>query len=167
MPSSDPDRARSRFIRAVKRSIEGARLERTRIQHACDSAPRLLEGTEHEVVNLTGLPDNDLDYYVYELGRLQDAAREAIRVFDSPLELVRALAEFDLAVPNLRSARNPLTHPSDDARLDDVGWFSAFVRLGYLGSVEYLVDPRYEHHEAAERLTEVMLSYFRGGLRAT
>jgi hypothetical protein len=27
-------------------------------------------------VNLTGLPDNDLDYYIYELGRLQDAARD-------------------------------------------------------------------------------------------
>lgn len=75
MPSKDPDRARSWFINAVNRFIEGARLERDRVIRTAAEAPRLLEGTPHEVVNLTGIPDNDLDYYVYELGRLQDAAR--------------------------------------------------------------------------------------------
>lgn len=125
----------------MKRFIEGVSLERQRIIAATATAPRLLEGTASEVVNLTGLPSNDLDYYVYELGRLQDAAREIIKVFDRPPEIVAALEAFDSAVPDLRAARNPLTHVSDDARLDDVAWFSAVVRLGPTGNVVYLVDP--------------------------
>lgn len=167
MPSVDRDRARSRFILAVKRFIAGARLERERLHRMAASAPRVLEGSEQEVVNLTGLPDNDLDYYIYELGRLQDAAREITTVFDSPAEVVDALATFDAAIPNLRAARNPLTHASDDQRLDDVGWLSALVRFRSNGSVEYLVDPRYEHHDAAESLATALLSYLRAGLRTT
>ncbi len=140
-------------------------MERDRIQHQAGTAPRLLEGTEHEVVNLTGLPGNDLDYYIYELGRLRDEAREIIKVFDSPAEVIDALAVFDAEVPKLREARNPLTHASDDSRLDDVAWFSALVRLGPSGAVEYLVDPRHEHHDAAENLAASMLAYLRAGLR--
>lgn len=126
---------------------------------------RLLEGTPHEVVDLTGQPGNDLDYYIYELARLQDAARAVIKVFESPDAVAQALKRFNLAIPNLRSARNPLTHASNDARLDDVAWFSSLVRLGSDGSVEYLVDPRYEHHQAAEDLAEALLAFLRAGLR--
>jgi len=116
---------------------------------------------------MTGLPVNDLDYYIYELSRLQDAAREMIKVFDHPAEIVAALAAFDAAVPSLRAARNPLTHASDDARLDDVDWFSALVRLKPNGSVEYLVDPRFQDHGATEILAAAMLAYLRAGLRAS
>lgn len=167
MPTVDLDRARSRFIQAVKRFIAGARLEKDRLHDMTASAPRLLEGTQHEIVNLTSLPDNDLDYYIYELGRLQDAARGIIKVFDSPPEVVDALATFNAAVPNLRAARNPLTHASNDARLDDVAWLSALVRLRSNGSVDYLVDPRAQHHDAAETLAAALLSYLRAGLRTT
>jgi hypothetical protein len=117
------------------------------------------------VVDLTGQPGNDLDYYIYELARLQDAARAVIKVFESPDAVAQALKRFNLAIPNLRSARNPLTHASNDARLDDVAWFSSLVRLGSDGSVEYLVDPRYEHHQAAEDLAEALLAFLRAGLR--
>lgn len=165
MPTSDPDRARSRFIAAVKRFIQGARLERDRIVEGAASAPRLLEGTPQEAIDLTSVPENDLDYYAYELVRLQDAAREIIRVFDKPAVIVEALAKFDASVPHVRKARNPLTHASDDARLDDVVWFSALTRLHPNGTVEYLVDPRYSHHDAAEALAEAMLSFLRAGLR--
>lgn len=165
MVTQDVDKARTRLIRATTRAIAGARLERSRIQEIADRAPRLLEGEVHEVINLTGQPDNDLDYYAYELARLQDVARTTIKVFGSPQEVVDALAEFDAAVPNLRMARNPLTHPSDDDRLDDVGWMSALVRFGNGGAVEYLVDPRYDHHDAAERLAQSLLGYLRAGLR--
>src|SRR4051812_5635701 len=125
--SADLDRARSRFIHATKRFIEGARLERERILERSATAPRLLEGSPYEVINLTGEPDNDLDYYTYELARLQDAAREIIRVFKSPSVVVQALDRFETQIPNLRAARNPLTHASNDARLDDVAWFSSLV----------------------------------------
>jgi hypothetical protein len=83
-------------------------------------APRLFAGTDHEVVDLRGEVGNDLDYYVYELGRLQDLAWTINETFDDPSEVVDALAAFDQAVPNLRKIRNPQTHPSDDERLDGV-----------------------------------------------
>lgn len=165
MPSADLDKARSRLIEAVRRSLAGARLQRDRIRNIAANAPKLLEGTEYEVVNLTGQPDNDLDYYAYELARLQDTARTTLAVFGQPQEIVDALATFDADVPNLRKARNPLTHPSNDARLDDVGWLSALVRYRSDGGVEYLVDPRYQHHTAAEELAEALLTFLRRGLR--
>jgi hypothetical protein len=161
----DLDRARSRFINATRRFIEGARLQRERILERSEKAPRLLEGSAYEVVNLTGQPGNDLDYYAYELARLQDVAREVIRVFDSPDDVIRALERFEEAVPNLRAVRNPLTHASNDGRLDDVAWFSSLVRLDPAGSVESLLDPRHGDHDAAEELAATLLTYLRAGLR--
>ena len=161
----DLDRARSRFVHATKRFLQGARLQRQRVLDTSASAPRLLLDSPHEVVDLTGRPDNDLDYYVYELARLQDVAREVIKVFGAPTVVVEALDRFESAIPKLRAARNPLTHASNDARLDDVAWFSSLVRLGVDGSVECLVDPRYQHHDAAEELAEAVLGYLRAGLR--
>lgn len=109
----------------MKRFIQGAGMQRERTITATMTAPRLLEGTSDKAVDLTGVSGYDLDYYVYELGRLQDAAREVIKVFDGPPHVEAALRAFDAAIPHLRAARNPLTHASDDPRLDDVGWMSA------------------------------------------
>jgi hypothetical protein len=167
MPTKDPDKAASRFIAAVRRFQAGIHLERQRIIDARHNAPKLLPGEPHEVVDLTSVPVNDLDYYVYELGRLQDVAREMIKVFDSPSAVVDALERFDKAIPKLRQARNPLTHASDDARLDDVGSFSAVVRFLDFGKVEYLVDPRFQHHEAATALADELLAFLRARLRAS
>jgi len=166
MPTKDVDRAHSRFISAVKRIRAGLVLERSRIIDVADAAPALLEGQPYEVKDLTGVPDNDIDYYAFELGRLQDSAREMIKVFDSPPELVAALGAFELALPKLRQARNPLTHPSDDARLDRAAWFSAFVNVHPDGSVEYLFDPRYQDHEAALALADTLIAYLRAGIQA-
>ena len=162
--NADLDTSRSRLIGATKQVIAGLRLQRTRILDAAAEAPRLLEGTPHEVVNLTDAPDCDLTYYVYELARLQDLARTTIRIFEDPPEIVTALATFDGAIPHLRKARNPLTHQGGDGRLDNVAWFTALVELGPMGSVEYLVDPRHEQHQAAEDLAAVLLAYLRAGL---
>jgi hypothetical protein len=82
-------------------------------------------------------------------------------VFDNPPEIIDALAEFVATVPSLRSARNPLTHASDDARLGDVAWFSAFARVQANGDVEHLVDPRYTDQDAAEKLAAALLDYLR------
>jgi hypothetical protein len=159
------DRACSRLIAATTRIIDGARMQRDRVIERSNKAPRILEDSPYEVIDLTGQPGNDLDYYAYELARLQDAAREVIRVFDRPPEVADALANFDCAVPNLRAARNPLTHTTNDARLDDVAWFSSLVRLKADGSTEDLVDPRYAHHDAAEELAGCLLSFLRSTLR--
>lgn len=163
----DLDIARSRFIQATTRFIAGARLQRQHILERSATAPRLLEGSPYEVIDLTGQLDNDLDYYTYELARLQDVAREVVRVFGAPPAVVHALDQFDTAIPKLREARNPLTHASNDPRLDDVAWFSSLVRMNFDGSVETLVDPRYGHHEAAEALAEALLAELRAGLHGT
>jgi len=76
----------------VKRIRAGLVLERSRIIDVADAAPALLEGQTYEVKDLTGVPDNDIDYYAFELGRLQDSAREMIKVFDSPPEPPTSLA---------------------------------------------------------------------------
>ncbi len=166
MPAgADLHRACSRLIAATVRILDGARMQRERIIQRSDVAPRLLEGSPYEVIDLTGQPGNDLDYYAYELARLQDAAREVVRVFGAPADVVAALACFDRSIPNLRSARNPLTHTTNDARLDDVAWFSSLVRLKPDGSTEELIDPRYGHHDAAEDLAASLLAYLRLTLR--
>ncbi len=167
MTSTDLDKARSRFLNALRRINAGIEIQRDRILNQASAAPKLLEGTPYEVTDLTGETGNDVDYYIYELARLQDVARQIIDVFDSPQAIVDALTAFDAAIPNLRKARNPLTHISNDARLDDVLWFSSLVKAKPDGSVGYLVDPRYQHHEAARQLGQELVSYLRAGLQTT
>jgi hypothetical protein len=111
------------------------------------------------VIDLRGDTGSDLDYYVYELARLQDLAKEIINAFGAPEVVVDALASFEAAIPALRRIRNPVTHPSDDNRLDAVAWFDSVVKLRPNGEVEYLVDPRYEHHHAALELCRVLRTY--------
>lgn len=159
MASTDTEQARSRFVVARRRISQGLETQRARIMGRTAQAPKLFGGTGHEVTDLTGDAGNDLDYYVYELARLRELTCAINKTFDHPVEIVDALASFDQAVPHLRSIRNPLTHPSDDNRLDGVAWFDSVVRLLPNGSVEYLVDPRYEHHDAALELCRALGTY--------
>lgn len=164
MVTTDPTLAQTRFIAGARRIVAGIERQRERIEQRRAEAPRLLEGTPHEAVVFSADGDNDLDYYVYELARLRDLTCEAIKAFGKPQELVDARAAFDAVVPRLREIRNPLTHTSDDARLDDVAWFDAHIRLKPDGSVEYLVDSRYQHHDAALVLGDAVLAYLRRSL---
>jgi hypothetical protein len=59
-----------------------------------------------------------------------------------------------------------VTHPSDDDRLDNVAWFDSVVRLAPSGPVEYLVDPRYQDHDAALELSRALLTYLEAALRS-
>lgn len=143
--------------------------------------PRLLQGTEHEVVDFTDSFANDVDYYIYELGRLQDLVQdEALIVFSvsnelrtnssepsrvAPRELGEALNDFLTAIPMLKETRNALTHLDDTIRMDDFGSFSAAVRFESDGGVQYLVDPRYQHHDAALALSDALISYLQRLLR--
>ena len=167
MATKDPDRARSRFLNALRRITNGMKIQRSRILDRTANAPKLFAGPEYEIADLRGDTGNDVDYYVYELARLQDLAREVNKTFDHPQVIVDALAAFEAAIPNLRKIRNPLTHTSDDDRLDDVAWFDSVVKLGANGSVEYLVDPRYQDHDAAKELGQALASYLQVGSRAS
>lgn len=158
MATSDPAKACARFLAARERIVRGLEHQRGRILERTARAPRLPAGPVN-VIDLRGDSGNDIDYYVFELARLQDLAKEMNKAFGDPPEVTDALAAFEAAIPALRRIRNPLTHPSDDRRLDDVAWFDAVVKLQPGGGVEYLVDPRYGHHEAALELGRALRSY--------
>ena len=49
-----------------------------------------------------------------------------------------------------------VTHVADNRGADDVIYFGEAVRLRPGGGVEYLVDPRYEHHDALGRLVDAV-----------
>lgn len=159
MVSKDVDRAIDRFLSASTRIRNGLITQRARIMEIAAEAPKLFEGKPYEVTDLSGTYENDLDYYVYEMGRARDMAEEMAKPFGHPIEIKDALAAFDVVVPNLKKIRNSRTHPSDDDRLDRVGSMSAAIRFELDGSVAYLVDPRYQHHEAALDLLNAIDDY--------
>lgn len=161
MAKRDLDKSASRFINALRRTSAGLEQQRQRVLDRAASAPRLLPDSQFPVIDLTGDLGNDLDYYIYELARLQDIGKSIIKVFGQPRELVDAQAEFEAGIPNLRMIRNPLTHPNDNDDLDDVAWFSSAVKLKPDGSVEELVDPRYEQHEVATGYHLALAAYLR------
>lgn len=165
MPARDLDKAASRFLNALRRTTSGLETQRQRVLDRGVNAPRIRAG-EWEVVNLTGDTGNDLDYYVYELGRLQAVAQSIIKVFKLPPELLDAQAEFDRRIPRLKTIRDPLTHPNDDSKLDDVGWFSSVIRTSGDGTVETLVDPRYHHHDAAMAYADALTAFLRAHVAA-
>jgi hypothetical protein len=66
-------------------------------------------------------------------------------------------------IPGLKKVRHAFTHFNDEPFLDDVLLFSSIVRTGDRpGSTVTLVDPRYQHHEAAIALGEYLLAFLRG-----
>jgi hypothetical protein len=179
-PTQDIDASLTRFLAAARRIRAGIEHQQSRILGQEQCLPKLLEGTEYEVRDFTNSFANDIDYYIYELGRLLDLVQdEACLVFSipnenrvnvsepervPPPELAGALEAFLLAVPMLKETRNALTHFDDSVRLDNFGSFSAAVNFLPDGSVQYLVDPRYQHHEAALALNDALVSFLRNKL---
>jgi hypothetical protein len=159
--SEDHARLASRLAYAVNHVISGLRMQRDRIAEHERTAPRFLEGEPTEITDLTGTPPQDLDYYVMELGRLQELAKTAKKKFSDSTEVRDALAAFDEAIPHLRLARNIVTHPQDP-RYADTANFTSFVRLEPDGGVTYLVDPLHADHDAAEALAADLMAFLRG-----
>jgi len=123
-------------------------------------APRLLPDSTYPVTFYShDNPDNDLDYYIYELTRLSEVGKSIIKVFGGPQHLIDAQTKFESGIPRLREIRNPLTHPNDNSELDEVAWFSSVVRLMPDGGSEELVDPRYEHHDFAIEYAQALRTY--------
>lgn len=63
-----------------------------------------------------------------------------------------AKVRFEEAVPGIREWRNQYGHPDPPGSHGWITYGEAIMRLLPNGGVEYLVDPRHEHHQAAERL---------------
>lgn len=162
MAKRDLDKAASRFLNALRRTGAGLEKQRERILDRAANSPRLVADGPYEVINLTGDNDgNDLDYYIYELARLQDLGKSIIKVFNQPEALVDARAAFEAGIPNLRVIRDPLTHPNDNDELDEVAFFSSVVKLKPDGSVLQLADPRYQQHDEAMAYHSALMSYLR------
>lgn len=157
----DLNKTASRFLNALRRITAGIEIQQQRIIDRSANAPRLLGGGPIEVINLTGDPGNDLDYYIYELGRLSETGNSIITIYGPEPELDSARDAFHAAIPNLKRIRHPLTHPNDNDELDAVAWFSSVVNLKSDGSVEDLVDPRYEQHDAALAYSAALTTYLR------
>ena len=121
------------------RGIYGARTQRRRMLDA-------------DVVSF------DLDFYAFAAWQLREAGRQARDRMRSVTELrpkvVALLERLDAAVPGLKSFRNEMTHAIDDANLNHAQ-FGAFVAELLPGSeVRYILDSRYEDHEALEDFFE-------------
>ncbi|MEV6242470.1 hypothetical protein [Lentzea sp. NPDC051838] len=164
--AKDYDKAASRFLEALRRIGAGIVRQRERILDRADNAPRLLSGTPHEVIDLTGDDGNDLDYYIFELARLNDVGKSIIKVFGQPQELLDAQRAFEDVLPSLREIRNALIHPNNDEKLDNVAFFSSVIRLLPGGEVRQLVDPRYGQHDAAIDYHAMLTAYLRAHVAA-
>ncbi len=171
MATRDLDKTASRFLNALRRTGAGLETQRQRILDRAANARRLLPNGPIKVIDLTGDTGNDLDYYIFELARLQDIGKAITTVFGRVLGpqqgLLDAQAAFEAAIPKLRDIRNPLTHPNDDEKLDRIGWFSSVVSTDADGRVRDLVDPRYGHHDAAMAYHAVLVSYLRAHVAAS
>ncbi|HEY0168948.1 MAG TPA: hypothetical protein VGB75_18030 [Jatrophihabitans sp.] len=162
----DYDKAASRFLNALRRFTHGLETQRQRIIDRAANAPKLFEGSDFEVTNHGANPGTDLDYYIYELGRIRAAGISIIKVFRRPDELVAAQAAFEAGIPKLKDIRDPLTHVNDNDELDEVAWFSNVVNLKPGGRVEGLVDPRHQHHDYAMAYSAALMTYLSKHIQA-
>jgi len=158
----------SRFLKRALAHLGrlGLEQQRQRILDRAANAPRLFPDSQFPVIDLTSDPGNDLDYYIYELDRLQDIGKAINKVFGQPQDLFDAQARFEAGIPNLRVIRNPLTHPNDNDALDEVAWFEAAVKLKPGGGFEALVDPGYELHEVAIAYHLALATYLRARIQS-
>lgn len=162
MAQRDYEKAAQRFLFAARRTTKGLKLQKERIEWEADNAPEILPGSKIKVRVLDSDKSTDIDYYVYELARLEDIGKSVIRVFGKPPKLVDAQATFDRAIPLLRKARNPLTHPNDNDEMEGFMWFSSLVMDDGYGNTQALVDPRYGQHDAAMAYSKVLTDFLSG-----
>lgn len=120
MISKDIDRATDHFLSASARIRNGLVTQRARIMQAAVEAPRLRSDGPNEYINLSETFANDVDYYVYEIGRARFIAVAMQRPFGYPKALEEAVDVFDEAIPHAKFIRDARTHPVDDDKLDDV-----------------------------------------------
>lgn len=96
-------------------------------------------------------PRHDLDFYALAVDRLVSAANKAATNC-GVAGASAAKLRFEKDVPGVREWRNQYGHPDPPGSHGWVTYGEAIMRLLPDGGVEYLVDPRHRHHEAAERL---------------
>lgn len=119
----------------ARRGIYGARTQRQRMLEAA-------------VVTF------DLDFYAFAAWQLREAGRQAQKRM-TPMPEVRQnvaqlLEQLDRAIPGLQTFRDEMTHAIDDVNVDHAQLGEFVARLLPGGDVQYVLDPRFEDHEALE-----------------
>lgn len=138
---------------SLRRAWAGANLCRARLAAAADAAPVLTYVGGFAVRDLRGHAGHDVDYYSWECVRVIKIADKTIKAgLKGRVEVENALALLREGAPLLEEFRHSVTHPEDNRGADDIMYFGEAVRLHPGGQVEYVVDPRYETHEALGRL---------------
>ncbi len=119
----------------ARRGIYGARTQRQRMSEA-------------KVVTF------DLDFYAFAAWQLREAGRQAKNRMTQIPELrsmVSLLLErLDTAVPGLQSFRDEMAHALDDVNADHAQFGEFVARLLPDGEVRYILDSRFDDHEALE-----------------
>lgn len=96
----------------------------------------------------------DLDFYAFAAWQLREAGRQAKnRMAQIPevRSMVSALLDqLDAAVPGLKTFRDEMTHAIDDVNADHAQFGDFVAQLLPGGDVRYILDSRFEDHEALE-----------------
>ena len=141
----------STHLRNLRRAWDGANLCRTRLQEAEDNAP-ILAGI---IKDMRGHAGHDVDYYAWECVRIMKIAEKVIKAgLRGHAAVQSACDDIDAEAPALKDFRDSVTHVEDNRHADDVSYSGAAVRWLPGGRVEYLVDPRYEHHDYMGKLVK-------------
>lgn len=143
----DRDTARRHYSN-LHRAFDGAELCRQRL--ADDTAGSVRDiGGGIKIHDLVGYAAHDVDYYAWEATRIFNTGRQAITDgLQNPGSVQQALDRLEAVVTGLRKFRNAVTHSEDNRGADDITYFGTAVRLLSNGCVEYVIDPRHEHHDA-------------------
>lgn len=96
----------------------------------------------------------DLDFYAFSAWQLREAGRQGQNRMN-PIPEVRAkiadlLEQLDAAIPGLQSFRDEMTHAVDDVNANHAQFGGFIAELLPGGTVRYILDSRYEDHEALE-----------------
>ncbi len=134
----------------------GANLCRDRLAQTRESAPVIDLGDGRPAIkDLRGTASHDIDYYAWEAVRIIMIARKVVKAgLRGAAAVELALAAVDREAPHLKTFRDQVTHVEDNRGADDVVYFTEAVRLRPGGGVEYVVDPRYRHHDVLGALVE-------------
>lgn len=92
--------------------------------------------------------EHDVSYYAWEAVKIVNIARKV----RGDRRVQAALDAIEERAPRLSDFRNAITHPEDNRTADDILFGAAAVRLQAGLRPEYVVDPRFELHDALEAL---------------
>lgn len=130
------------------RAWHGACLCRARLLSRDEPSQRVESGDGRAVADFIGYRGHDVDYYAWEAVRIIKIAEKVVAAgLRGKVDVERALADLRRDAPRLEEFRNAVTHVEENRGADGITYFSDAVELKPNGQVEYVLDPRYRHHD--------------------